>query len=363
MFNEFPTRNASIGVCDRESAEMIATETVPTFTKVNAPKKKQVSPKKVVPEAAAVQEAPKKIPAPLEIATEAAPEAETQMVPEAVRAPVSQEEVSVPPVVQETPRKRTRGAKKEQEVVTPATPATSAGPETPASASSPASTPEVTVPKRSLSLKPILSDSSDDECPLLNKAAPLTRTITPVSVKPSVVAKEPVASAPVASTPEAEPSSESEVEQNNSSSSDSDADVPSASLIAAAKRKKATKTKPAAEPSPAQSSRMGPLVQVENADESHIETIHKNILEMIPEPLRNGAIKEAVADEANKRLIFQLRMNPKVVQFITAAGGNVKVSESETRDLVVLSEAQKKKAAGLFKAAPADEEKAAKRRR
>jgi hypothetical protein len=107
---------------------------------------------------------------------------------------------------------------------------------------------------------------------------------------------------------------------------------------------------------------LGPLVQVENADESHIETIYKNILDMIPEPLRNGAIKEAVADEANKRLIFQLRITPKVVQFIGAAGGVVKINDEEKRNVVVLSEVQKKKAANLFKAST-EEEQAPKRRR
>ena len=371
MFNEFPTRSLSTIACEREVISLTSLKPVQAEVKIVSPKKKQTSVKKVVP----VVEEPKKVPTPLDIPIEslemevdspmelAAPvviEPETQAIPVV--------EVSAPVAVQDTPKKRSRGTKKELEAAMPATPATSAGPETPGSTSSPVNTPHAAGPQKVASLRPILSDSSDDECALLNKATPLTRTITPVSMKPSVTATPRPKSSPVQAPqkPAAESGSESDDERNQSSSSDSDAGVPSASLIGSAKRKQPTKASPKKTAIPTEAAhintRLGPLVQVENADESHIETIYKNILDMIPEPLRNGAIKEAVADEANKRLIFQLRITPKVVQFIGAAGGVVKINDEEKRNVVVLSEVQKKKAANLFKAST-EEEQAPKRRR
>ena len=248
-----------------------------------------------------------------------------------------------------TPKKKA-SKKKQAEPATPATPATTVAPETPVA--DVLRTPPV---KRTSSLlPPILSDSSDDETVLLNKSSPLKRTITPVTVKPTVSTPAAESVKPTKAAPQKKqieaPSSDSESEVH-SSSSDSDNEVPSASLITAGgKRKKETSsTSPRA-------ARYGPFVQVNNLnDESAVDEIRKRILDKIPEPLRKGAVKEAVVDSSNKRVIFHLRSTPKVTHFLSTGGNTVKMDNQE-RPLVFLTELERKQAMELFKdtAAPAE---------
>ena len=258
---------------------------------------------------------------------------------------------------QETPKKRGRKTLKET-VATPATPATTAAPDTPAT-----SEPAATFARSKSMLDPIISDSSDDELPLLSTAIPLTRTVTPQSMKPTVGA---ASASPKKATTKKTPSpkkvakpvlesSDSESGES-SSSSDSDNEMPSASLISGSSKKKESKSSTedsAPKTTNTTSPRMGPLVQVNCASESEIEAIRNEMLNLIPEPLRKGSIKEAVADAKNKRVIFQLRILPKVVNFLAAAGNKVSV-DGEERALFVLSESERRKAFHLFR--PAEEE-------
>ena len=100
---------------------------------------------------------------------------------------------------------------------------------------------------------------------------------------------------------------------------------------------------------PTNSTRLGPLVQIDDVSESHLQILHNRINELLPEPLRSGAIKEAVFDEPNNRILFHLRMTPKIVNFLSANGGMVKIDNKNERKLTVLSDSLKKKAASLFK--------------
>ena len=136
----------------------------------------------------------------------------------------------------ETPKKKRVSRKKQQEDV-PATPATTVAPDTPVADS-------LMARKPSSSLLPLYEDSSDEDMVLVHKPASpqLKRTITPVSIKPSIETPktskvpEPLVT-PVAAVHAPESFSESEAE-NESSSSDSDSGVPSSSLITAQSKKK-----------------------------------------------------------------------------------------------------------------------------
>ena len=337
--NEFPTRNSEAACCTREEPAM----EIPA-AKVKSPRKK--STEKKVPDAqVGIESVSKQLGATGELADEVSvpvtPSVQSAEPAEDARLGNNDQVASTP---KKGVSKRSKISKETEEQ--PATPATSAGPETPMAASETASV-------RKESVKPVLSDSSDDEHPLLH--APKSRKPAVVSsVKPSVPSKtETSVKKSVAQPPSA---SESEAEAH-SSSSESDADVPSVSLISSKKRKDDSRSKETvATPAPVAkqiessppASRLGPLVQVNDVAEEHIEILHKKINELIPEPLRAGAIKEAVFDEPNSRIVFQLRITPKVVNFMSANGGLVKLDDEKERKLVVLSDALKKKAAFLF---------------
>jgi hypothetical protein len=313
--HEFPTRNSEVAGCHRESPK----------AEKNS---KNRSPRKQVTE---------KIQGDHELVAESRPTISASKV--------QQDTVESEPAI--TPKKVQRKGKVIQEQ--PLTPATSAGPDTPIAA-------EATPLRKKALLKPVFSDSSDEEHSLIQTPSK-TRKVRLVSVKPSITATpvdRPVPAVAKAQTQQNE-SSDSEQEPQ-SSSSESDADVPSVSLIASKKRKEDVQSKMVKQVTPETkapeaniTSRLGPLVQIEDVAENHIETLRKRILELIPEPLRSGAIKEAVFDEKNKRILFQLRIAPKIVNFMSANGGIVSLDEKNERKLVVLSDASKKKASSLFK--------------
>lgn len=337
--NEFPTRNSEAACCTREGSAM---ET--PVPRVKSPRKK--STEKKLPDAqVGIDIVSKQLGATGELADEV-----SVPVTPSVESPESTEDARLANEVQvaSTPKKGVSKRSKISKVTEeqPATPATSAGPETPMAASE-------TTSLRKESVKPVLSDSSDDEHPLLHTPTSRKPTVL-TSVKPSVPSKKETSTKK--SIPQPPSASESEAEAH-SSSSESDADVPSVSLISSKKRKDDSRSKetvqtPAsvAKPleSPPPASRLGPLVQVNDVAEGHIEILHQKINELIPEPLRAGAIKEAVFDEPNSRIVFQLRITPKVVNFMSANGGLVKLDDEKERKLVVLSDSLKKKAASLF---------------
>ena len=363
LFNEFPTRNP-IAVSSTLSHPVKPLSTP-------SPKKKAA-----IKQPVTVSIAEEDTQIPDTRMAETTPEvSQTPEVPEPV--PVVAEPVEIEAPV--TPaKKKTKSPRKAPVETTPATPVSTAAPETPMGVFSPATA----SPKRSVSLPPVLSDSSDDErISPLAVSKPVTKpttTMAPVTKPAAVASPKPTVIAPPVLANDDSSSSEDEAGPA-SSSSDSDADVPTVAAIATSNTKKrktaptaspkkvapvassepvvatptASPTKaarpgtPSSEPLPV-NTRLGPLVQVDEVDESNLSTIHSAILALIPEPLQSGSIKAAVFDEAHKRIIFQLRISPKVAHFLTANGGVVNIDEDNTRTLSVLNEAQKKKASHLF---------------
>jgi hypothetical protein len=267
------------------------------------------------------------------------------------------------PVAQTTPKKERSSRKKKQEIVeeAPATPATTAVPETPVADVLMASPSPIA---KSSSLLPLYEDSSDDDMVLVHKSSPIKRTITPTAVKPTIETpkEKPVAKllSQNSTITNDNSSSESEDANESSSSSDSDADIPPAALITSSKKRKQQKTV-AASSDNQKGIRFGPLVQVEKVDESSIEEIRNKFLDRVPEPLRQGAIKEAVTDVTNQRVIFHLRSTPKVAHFLTAAGNTVTVG-AEEKPLVILTDADRKKAFPLFVETPVEQEESSSKR-
>lgn len=386
MFNEFPTKREDFSVVDRaqKSHNVVKPAAVSDIYSNAASPKKVTQKNKIVRE----QEPEPMVvvaPEPATVAPEATVTGEVTFADDTEDAVMSEEsafvsqtETAAPgeethPPKAETPKKKARSPRKPKAIEqVPATPASTAVPDTPISVSSPIA--EKVVSKTMPKLPPVLSDSSDDESrPLIRKVPALTRKITPVQVKPSITtnARPQVVAVPPNTPVESDSSSSESEKEAMSSSSDSDGDIPAISMITSNKTSKRKEPESPATPAATKASRsqptpivdtlpghtrMGPLVQVDDANEAHLETIHENILDMIPEPLKAGSIKEAVFDEANKRLIFQLRISPRVVNFLNADGGMVKIdAQGSERKLVVLNESLKKKAAHLFKAAVAEE--------
>lgn len=368
VLSEFPSRVSASPVAEVDRSESSGVRESDSFVDMKQKeKKKRTSPKKADAKEISIKptEAEPVAVAPVEpepvaieptetepVATEfeqpeVAKEVETT-VPSADHVMAEDETQQVASVDASTPKKRGR-KKKEADEAIPATPATTAAPETPVA--DVLSTPPV---KRASSLlPPILSDSSDDDTVLLNKGSPLKRTITPVTAKPTVTAPvkatKPMPQPKAVESSSSSSSSDSSSESDKSSSSDSDNDVPSAALMLSGPKRK--KSAPTVSPNVA---KFGPLVQVK-ADESAVDEIRKTILEKIPEPLRKGAVKEAVVDSINERVIFHLRATPKVTHFLTT--GLITVP------LEVLSEKDRKVAMELFKDSSAPVEQASKRKR
>jgi hypothetical protein len=93
--------------------------------------------------------------------------------------------------------------------------------------------------------------------------------------------------------------------------------------------------------------RHGPFIQIDNVSIDKVEGIKSRMLDLVPENLRNGAIKSGVYDDASGRLIVQLRITPKVVHFFSVNDGTLKIDDEE-RKMLILSESQKKKVLPLF---------------
>lgn len=336
MLNEFPMRNSAASGCFREENTIYSVSPKTKSPRKKSSERKGATTEKPIDSATAPENASM-----IESAVEVPPQASSPLLAEAV---VSEKEV-VAVTPKKVPSKKSKLNKELEEQ--PATPATSAGSDTPVAT--------VSSSKKKNMLNPVFSDSSDDDLPLLNSAAKV-RNVSLLSVKPSI-SSSPVERPSKRATPEAS-SSESEAGPN-SSSSESDADVPSVSLIASKKRKESSQrtketSKPVPSPvnaleTPTNSTRLGPLVQIDDVTESHLQILHNRINELLPEPLRSGAIKEAVFDEPNNRILFHLRMTPNIVNFLSANGGMVKIDNKNERKLTVLSDSLKKKAASLFK--------------
>ena len=338
IINEFPVRVAS--------TLLFETDKVPATRVTASPKKESGIKRKAVSK-------PKEIVAP---EPEESTESQSMSTSDEVTASQSVSEIETQPVVAavapitETPKKRVNRKKIVDETPSPATPATTAAPDTPA-----ASEASVALPRSKSFVSPIMSDSSDDDRPLLSNSVPLTRTITPVAVKPLVgtpsSAKKPERK-PVQKAPEPKPVaapavSSSAESSDSSSSSDSDNDMPSAAFITGAIKKKGNVSSEEPKQNTNSGSRIGPLAQVSNVSESEIEATRQQMLNMIPEALRKGAIKEAVVDRANNRIIFRLRILPKIVHFLSNSK-KVTISGSE-RPMSILSDKEKRTVVDLFK--------------
>jgi hypothetical protein len=123
--------------------------------------------------------------------------------------------------------------------------------------------------------------------------------------------------------------------------------MPSAAFITGSIKKKEKVSSEEPKQQPSSAPRVGPLAQVSNVLESEIETARQQMLNMIPEALRKGAIREAVVDSANNRIIFQLRILPKVAHFL-AGSKKLTIGGSE-RPMSILSDREKRTVVDLFK--------------
>jgi len=382
MFNEFPFKDTSLPQDTSVPAtpEMVSTRVTAQVTEALIPSpKKSRSPKKseakpavaaVTPMTAPVA-SPKTAPAVTPMtAPVASPKTAPAFTPLAAPGASPKTAPSFTPVaptvaeVETTTPIATKKMKKNHEVIH--SPTTTAVPETP-SETSPAPT---KIKKKASFIKPVISDESDAEdfgmmkSFLSTEQPALTRTITPVQVKPTVPSEESPATKPKVEKKKqviskADSSSEDETLTTplsslttetagaESSSGDSDTEMPSVSTILTTPTSTKRKQQSTTPSTPTTPQRHGPFIQIENVTADQVEDIKAKMLNLIPENSRNGAIKCGVHDSDSNRLIVQLRITPKVVHYFSVNGGILSAGDDEKK-MTVLTESQKKKVLPLF---------------